>query len=195
MGQLNQKPICAAPQAIHFEFRTAENSAASLLPKLESMKESTPFLILLDVGTGSGAISVSFAKLTSDAQSTAIGLKQNVLQRAKAIAVSEGIKNIYFQLAYAYGLRFAGGAFDGKYCNQALCYLEDPRKVLREILRITRIDGIVAALESDFGERVPVGITQGLLKPEPSGIRLRQTIVYGTIIHPLIEKSGYIPNS
>ena len=82
MGQLNQKPIFATPQAIHFELRTAENSAAYLLPKLQSMKESTPFLILLDVGTGSGAISVSFAKLTSDAQSTAIDLKQNVLQGA-----------------------------------------------------------------------------------------------------------------
>jgi methylase of polypeptide subunit release factors len=91
MGQLNQKPIFAAPQAIHFELRTAENSAAYLLPKLQSMKESTPFLILLDVGTGSGAISVSFAKLTSDTQSTVIDLKQNVLQRAKAIAVSEEI--------------------------------------------------------------------------------------------------------
>ncbi|KAH8775139.1 S-adenosyl-L-methionine-dependent methyltransferase [Hyaloscypha finlandica] len=135
MGQLNQKPIFATPQAIHFELRTAENSAAYLLPKLQSMKESTPFLILLDVGTGSGAISVSFAKLTSDAQSTAIDLKQN---------------NIYFQLAYVYDLRFADGTFDGTYCHQALCYLEDPWKVLREMLRITRIDGVVAALESDF---------------------------------------------
>jgi ubiquinone/menaquinone biosynthesis C-methylase UbiE len=71
------------------------------------MRESTPFLVLLDVGTGSGTISVSFAKVTSDGQATAIDLKQNVLQLAKAIAVSEGVKNIYFQLAYAYDLPFA----------------------------------------------------------------------------------------
>jgi ubiquinone/menaquinone biosynthesis C-methylase UbiE len=125
MGQLNQKPIFAAPQAIHFELRTAENSATYILPKFQSMKESTPFLILLDVGTGSGVISVSFAKLTSDGQSTAIDLKQNVLQRSKAIAVCEGVKNIYFQLAYAYDLPFAEGTFDGTYCHQALCFLED----------------------------------------------------------------------
>ncbi|PMD64183.1 uncharacterized protein K444DRAFT_713985 [Hyaloscypha bicolor E] len=87
MGQLNQKPISAAPQAIHIELRTTENSAAYLLPILQCVKESTPFLILLEIGTGSGTISVSFAKLTSDGQVTAIDLKQNVLQRAKAVAV------------------------------------------------------------------------------------------------------------
>jgi protein-L-isoaspartate O-methyltransferase len=87
MGQLNQKPISAAPQAIHIELRTAENSAAYLLPILQCVKESTPFLILLEIGTGSGTISVSFAKLTSDGQVTTIHLKQNVLQRAKAVAV------------------------------------------------------------------------------------------------------------
>ena len=50
---------------------------------------------------------MSFAKLTSDGQPTAIDLKHNVLQRSKAIAVCEGVKKIYFQLAYAYDLPFA----------------------------------------------------------------------------------------
>jgi hypothetical protein len=60
---LSEKPGHPPVQAILHEVRTAENSAAYLLPKLQSIKESNPHLTLLDVGAGSGTISVSFAKL------------------------------------------------------------------------------------------------------------------------------------
>ncbi|KIW88574.1 uncharacterized protein Z519_10620 [Cladophialophora bantiana CBS 173.52] len=54
----SQKPGHPPAQAILHELRTTENSAAHLLPKLQSMKESNPHLTLLDGGAGSGTISV-----------------------------------------------------------------------------------------------------------------------------------------
>ncbi|KAE8447220.1 hypothetical protein EG329_011051 [Mollisiaceae sp. DMI_Dod_QoI] len=118
-----RKPDDPAPQAIHHEWRTAENSAAYLLPKLQSLKDSNPHLTLLDVGAGSGYL---------------------------AIARTAGVKNIEFQQADAYKLPFADGTFDVTHCHQVLCHLRAPWDVLREMLRVTKPGGIVAAREGDL---------------------------------------------
>jgi ubiquinone/menaquinone biosynthesis C-methylase UbiE len=150
MDQPTQKGVSAGPQAIHHELRTAENSAAYLLPTLQSMKDSNPSLTLLDVGAGSGTISAAFAKLIPNGQVTATDLKTDILQRAEAIAEDAGVKNIRFQQANAYQLPFADGSFDITHCHQVLCHLKEPWKVLSEMLRVTKLGGVVAAREGDF---------------------------------------------
>ena len=99
MDQAGQKTDYPAPQAIHHELRTAENSATYLLPRLKSMKINNPHLTLLDVGAGSGTISVTLARVIPDGQVTATDLKKEILPRAQAIAESEGVKNIEFRQA------------------------------------------------------------------------------------------------
>ena len=83
MSQSRQNASTVPPQAIHHELRNAGNSAAYLLPKLRAMKESKPRLTLLDVGTGSGTISVTFAKLIPDGQVIATDLNKDILPRAQ----------------------------------------------------------------------------------------------------------------
>lgn len=81
MDQSANKPGIPDPQAIHHELRTAENSAGYLLDKLQSMKESNPHLTLLDVGTGSGTIAVTFAKTIPNDQVIATDLNKDMLPR------------------------------------------------------------------------------------------------------------------
>jgi tRNA G46 methylase TrmB len=102
MEQSSQKPDHPPAQAVHHEWRTAENSAIFVLAKLQSMKETNPHLTLLDVGAGSGTISVTFAKAIPDGHVTAIDLKHDILPRAWANAEMAGIKNIEFQQGDAY---------------------------------------------------------------------------------------------
>ncbi|KAF3920968.1 Cycloartenol-C-24-methyltransferase [Dactylellina cionopaga] len=137
-------------QATLHEVRTAENSAAYLLPKLQSMKESNPHLKLLDVGAGSGTISVSFAKLIPDGQVTGIDLNPNILPRARAIAEKAGIENIEFQQGSVYELPFSDETFDVTFCHQVLVHIGTPWDALREMLRVTKRGGIVAAREGDY---------------------------------------------
>jgi SAM-dependent methyltransferase len=146
----SEKPGYPPAQASLHELRTAENSAAHLLPKLQSMKESNPHLTLLDVGAGSGAISVSFAKLIPDGHVTGVDLNPNILPRARAIAEMAGVKNIEFQQGNIYKLPFPDETFDVTFCHQVLIHIGTPWNALREMLRVTKRGGIVAAREGDY---------------------------------------------
>ena len=137
-------------QASLHEIRTAENSAAYLLPKLQSMKESNPHLKLLDVGSGSGTISLSFAKLIPSGHVTGIDLNANVLPRARANAEQAGVKNIEFQQGSIYKLPFPDETFDIVCCHQVLIHIGTPWDALAEMLRVTKRGGIVAAREGDY---------------------------------------------
>src|ERR1700753_3655476 len=146
----SEKPGHPPAQATIHEVRTAENSAAYLLPKLQSMKESNPHLRLLDVGAGSGTISVSFAKLIPDGHVTGVDLNANILPRARAVAEMAGVKNIEFQEASVYKLPFADETFDIAFCHQVLIHIGTPWDALREMLRVTKRGGVVAAREGDY---------------------------------------------
>ncbi|KIV79669.1 hypothetical protein PV11_07217 [Exophiala sideris] len=136
--------------SILHEVRTAENSAAYLLPKLHSMRDVNSKLTLLDVGAGSGTISVSFAKLIPDGHVTGVDLNPNILPRARAAAETAGVKNIDFQQGSVYKLPFADETFDITCCHQVLIHIGTPWDALREMLRVTKRGGIVAAREGDY---------------------------------------------
>ncbi|KAH8817155.1 methylase [Xylogone sp. PMI_703] len=137
-------------QAILHELRTAESSAAHLLPKLQSMNESNPHLKLLDVGSGSGTISVRFAKLIPDGHVTGVDLNPNILPRARAVAEMADVKNIEFQQGSVYRLPFADETFEIAFCHQVLVHIGNPWDALREMLRVTKRGGVVAAREGDY---------------------------------------------
>lgn len=164
MEQSSKKSDATAPQAIHHELRTAENSAAYLLRKLETAKQSNPKLALLDVGAGSGTISVTLAKAIPEGRVVASDVKQDILVRAQAIAESEGIKNIEFQQADVYKLPFADGSFDVTHCHQVLCHLKAPSDALREMIRVTKPGGLVAVREGDLETECIWPEAPGLLK-------------------------------
>jgi SAM-dependent methyltransferase len=137
-------------QATLHEVRTAENSAAFLLPRVQSLKDANPNLALLDVGAGSGTISVSFAKLIPDGRVTGVDVNSNILPRARAVAEQAGVTNIEFREGSAFNLPFADETFDITYCHQVLIHLGKPWDALREMLRVTKQGGIVAAREGDY---------------------------------------------
>lgn len=145
-----EKPGHPPPQATLHELRTADNSAAYLLPKLRSMQESNPRLALLDVGSGSGTISVSFAQLIPDGHVTGVDLNASILPRARAVAETAGVKNVEFQQGSVYKLPFADETFDVTVCNQVLIHIGTPWEALREMLRVTKRGGLVAAREGDY---------------------------------------------
>ncbi|KAJ7751694.1 S-adenosyl-L-methionine-dependent methyltransferase [Mycena metata] len=138
------------PQSIHHEMRNAENSAAYLLPKLLAMKETNPHLTILDVGAGSGSISASFAKAIPEGRVTATDKNKDILLRAAAVAELAGVSNIDFQEADVFALPFPDATFDVTHCHQVLVHLKAPVDALREMLRVTKPGGIVAAREGDY---------------------------------------------
>lgn len=140
----------AASQVKHHEWRTAENSAAYLLPHLQSIAEQSPRLKLLDVGAGSGTISASLAKYIPEGSVLATDISDEILTRASQYAASQGVSNITFQKANVFSLPFPDATFDVTHAHQVLCHLDDPCSAIRELLRVTKPGGIVALRESDM---------------------------------------------
>lgn len=150
------------PQAIHHELRTASNSASYLLPTLSSLVASKPALELLDVGAGSGTISVTLAQRIPGGKVTAVDLDAGILPRARAVAAAAGVENITFSQADAYALPFDDGAFDVTHCHQVLTHLREPWKIISEMLRVTRTGGSVACREGDLDSEVVWPALEGM---------------------------------
>jgi ubiquinone/menaquinone biosynthesis C-methylase UbiE len=126
-------------------WRTALNSAAYLIPHLK------PHMKVLDVGCGPATITADFAELVP--QGSVIGIENapGILKQAQDTIEKRGLKNVTFQVADVHKLPFEDGTFDVTHSHQVLQHVGDPVQALREMKRVTKPGGIVAARDADFG--------------------------------------------
>ena len=124
-------------------WRTAENSAAYLLPHL------APDAKVLDVGCGPGTITAGLADRVPQGHVTGIDAAQAVIEQARELAGDRA--NLDFTIGDVYALDYPDGAFDVVFAHQILQHLSDPVRALREMGRVTRPGGLVAARDGDFG--------------------------------------------
>jgi ubiquinone/menaquinone biosynthesis C-methylase UbiE len=129
-------------------WRTALNSAAYLLPHL------TPGMKILDIGCGPGTITVDLASYVPQGHITGLERVGDVLTQARALANEKGVTNIHFVEGDANALDYPDGTFDVVVCHQVLQHVQDPVGMLKEMKRVAKVGGIVAARESDYGSFV-----------------------------------------
>ena len=123
-------------------WRTVDNSAAYLAPHLE------PGVDVLDVGCGPGTITVDIACRIAPGHVVGIDAAADVLETARQEA--QGVDNLEFAPGDVYALTFADATFDIVHAHQVLQHLHDPVAALREMRRVCKPDGIVAARDSDY---------------------------------------------
>ncbi|GHG32582.1 methyltransferase domain-containing protein [Streptomyces zaomyceticus] len=126
-------------------WRTAANSAAYLLPSLSAG------LDVLDVGCGPGTITADLAALVAPGRVTAVDAAEGVLVKARAVAAERGLENVGFAVADVHALDFPDDSFDVVHAHQVLQHVGDPVQALREMRRVCRPGGVVAARDSDYG--------------------------------------------
>lgn len=122
--------------------RTAENSAAYLLPLLKASDS------LLDIGAGPGTITVDFAGIVREVTATEIGSAELAL--SQATAAKRGCSNIAFAVADVHALPFDDNTFDVTHAHQVLQHVTDPVQAMREMNRVTKPGGIIAVRDSDY---------------------------------------------
>src|SRR6266542_285831 len=125
-------------------WRTAENSAAYLLPHLR------PGMTLLDVGCGPGTITADLAARVAPGRVTAVELAAGALELARAEAAARGRSNVDFVVGDVHALGLAADRFDVVHAHQVLQHVADPVAALREMLRVCRPGGTVAVRDSDY---------------------------------------------
>ncbi len=124
-------------------WRTAENSAAYLLPRLR------PGLSLLDVGCGPGTLTVDLARRVAPGRVVGIDRATEVLEHAKRHAQDAGVA-VEFRAGDVYALDLPAASFDVVHAHQVLQHLADPVAALRELRRVARPGGTVAVRDSDY---------------------------------------------
>ena len=125
--------------------RTAANSAAYLLPELR------PGLSLLDVGSGPGTITADLAALVAPGRLTALETSPAVLQHSRDEVAARDLTNVDFAVGDVLALDFPAASFDIVHAHQVLQHVPDPVGALREMVRVCRPGGVVAARDGDYG--------------------------------------------
>jgi ubiquinone/menaquinone biosynthesis C-methylase UbiE len=125
-------------------WRTAENSAAYLLPEL------VPGTSVLDVGCGPGTITVDLARRVAPGEVVGIDASADVVAAATATAEEAGSTGVRFAVGDVYALDHPDGSFDVVHAHQVLQHLADPVAALREMGRVARPGGLVAVRDSDY---------------------------------------------
>ncbi|MBV9794415.1 MAG: class I SAM-dependent methyltransferase [Actinobacteria bacterium] len=124
--------------------RTAENSAAYLLPRLR------PGLELLDIGSGPGTITVDLAERVAPGRVTAVEVSEAALAITRAEVERRGGQNVSLAVGDVHHLQFPSGSFDVVHAHQVLQHVADPVAALREMMRVCRPGGVVAVRDGDY---------------------------------------------
>jgi ubiquinone/menaquinone biosynthesis C-methylase UbiE len=122
--------------------RTAANSAAYLLDRL------SPGCDLVDVGCGPGTITVDLARRLAPGRVVGVDRSAEVVETARRDAGD--VPNLEFRTADAHALPFEDASVDAVHAHQLLQHLADPVAALREMRRVCRPGGVVAARDSDY---------------------------------------------
>ena len=125
-------------------WRTAENSAAYLLPHLSSGAA------VLDLGCGPGTITADLASLVTPGRVTAVELTDSALELARAEIGRRGLTNVDFAVGDVHALDFPDDSFDVVHAHQVLQHVGDPVAALREMRRVAKPGGVVAARDGDY---------------------------------------------
>src|SRR4051794_4046759 len=124
-------------------WRTAENSAAYLLPHLR------PGLSLLDVGCGPGSLTADLAVRVAPGRVVALDSAATPLDEARAAAAAAGV-DVDVRVGDAYAIDLPDDSVDVVHAHQVLQHVTDPVAVLREMARVCRPGGVVAARDADY---------------------------------------------
>lgn len=125
-------------------WRTVDNSAAYLIPWL------APGSAVLDVGCGPGTISVDLATRVAPGRVVAVDAALDAVSAAQLAAAEAGAANLEVRVDDVYALDAADDSFDVVHAHQVLQHLIHPVAALREMRRVCRPGGVVAARDSIY---------------------------------------------
>ncbi|MCB0907511.1 MAG: methyltransferase domain-containing protein [Nocardioidaceae bacterium] len=153
VAQAPGEPVPGAPRYTHghaesvlrsHRWRTAENSAAHLLPHLAAGDR------LLDVGSGPGTITADLAERVSPGRVTALEVTEEAADLTRAELDRRAVEHATVKVGDVHALPFTDDSFDVVHAHQVLQHVADPVMALREMARVTHPGGIVAVRDSDY---------------------------------------------
>lgn len=141
-----QDPIFSEAQAYEQFMGRWSRRLAPLLVDFAGVRDGDT---VLDVGSGTGALTAAVAKRAPSSPVVGIDPSASYVHFAQA---QQGGTLIRFEVGDAQQLRFPAASFDRTLSLLVLNFVPDPRKAVAEMQRVTRASGVVAAAVWDYGE-------------------------------------------
>jgi ubiquinone/menaquinone biosynthesis C-methylase UbiE len=130
--------------------RTVDKCCTYLKPHIK------PTYRILDVGCGPGSITAGLARLVPQGHVVGVDILSDYLDQARHLAEAQGVKNIEFIQSDAHAIKaLSDESFDIVHSHQVLLHLSDPVGALREMRRLVKPGGIVAAKDNAINVSVP----------------------------------------
>ncbi len=111
------------------------------LNRLVQLVHPHPQARVLDVATGPGYVAIAFAE--AGCEVVGLDLTEAPLAIAEQMRQARGLANLHFQVGDAEHLPFGERTFDIVISRLALHHFEDPQRVLTEMSRVCRPQGLV----------------------------------------------------
>ncbi len=108
---------------------------------------------MLEVGCGTGIVSLSIAPHAGEV--VGVDLSPKMVALAQAKAENENRQNLTFRQADAYELPFDDESFDMVLLTNLLHVVAEPSKVIKEAQRVLRPEGILASVTDCMAEPAP----------------------------------------
>lgn len=107
--------------------------------------------LVLEVGCGVGAQTVTLARRSPEATIVAMDMSEDSLAVAQESVRSSGSRNVMFQRADVYSMPFAPDTFDHVFVCFVLEHLSRPRDALAHLSRVLKPGGTITVIEGDHG--------------------------------------------
>ncbi|MGH7715534.1 MAG: class I SAM-dependent methyltransferase [Vulcanimicrobiaceae bacterium] len=141
-------------QAVHWGQLAVSDDLREILERVEVPPDAR----VLDVAAGSGLLSRALARRAKEV--VAVDITPEMLDRGREAAQREGIGNVFFTEGAAEALPFEDGSFDLVVTRFSLHHIDDPQRVVNEMVRVARgrgrvllIDMLVPEDDPDLAER------------------------------------------
>lgn len=145
------------PQAEHMAdesmVRTLRHQAEAIWPQERPLFERYRLpdgARILDVGCGTGEVSVRLASLFPAATVVGIDLIESHLELARKTAATLGDR-VTFRPGNAFDLEFDDATFDLAVCRHVFQAVPHPERIVAEMMRVTRPGGTLHMLVEDYG--------------------------------------------
>ena len=126
--------------------------SAQLAAQMADLAGVEPGQRVVDVGCGPGALTTELVARVGADSVAAVDPSESFVE-----AVAERLPGVDVRRATAEGLPFDADTFDAALAQLVVHFMEDPVRGLREMARVTRPGGVVAACVWDHaGERTPL---------------------------------------
>ena len=140
-------PDTYGPAVYDIYFDSARGCAEALVETCDGF--FTPGARILDVGAGTGNVSIAAAHRFGDCNIVGVDIDEEALELARHKAAEHTLDNVEFEAGNALDLPYGDDAFDAVLANQVVGGPAAQLKMLSEMLRVVRPEGGVGVARSN----------------------------------------------